>query len=48
MPVDMELEMVLRPLHLLTAPHAPKVIVLANGKQIVVRQTERSVGLCSR
>jgi hypothetical protein len=45
---DMELEMVLRPPQLPMALYAPKVNMLANGKRMVVRQPERSVGLRSR
>ncbi len=41
MPVDMELEMVLRPPQLPMAPYPAKVITLANGKRMVVRQAER-------
>jgi hypothetical protein len=46
--VDMELETVLRPPQLPMTPYTPKVIMLANGKWMVVRQAERSVGLRSR
>ncbi len=46
--VDMEREMVLRPPELAMAPHTPKVIMLAHGKRMVVRQAEPSVGLHSR
>lgn len=41
MAVDMELEMVLRPHQYPLAPYPPKVITLANGKQMVVRQAKR-------
>ena len=41
MPIDMELESVLRPPELLMAPYPPKVITLANGKKMVVRQVTR-------
>ena len=41
MPVDMELEMVLRPPQLPMVPYPPKFITLANGKRMVVRQAER-------
>jgi hypothetical protein len=41
MPIDMELEMVLRPPQLPMAPYPPKVITLANGKRMVVRQAQR-------
>jgi len=39
--VDMELEAVLRPPKIDMAPYPPKVITLANGKRLVVRQAER-------
>ncbi len=41
MPVDMELEAVLRPMQYPMAPYPPKVITLANGKIMVVRQACR-------
>ncbi|MEN6434499.1 MAG: hypothetical protein ABFD14_14030 [Anaerolineaceae bacterium] len=41
MPVDMELEAVLRPVQIPMAPYPPKVITLANGKKMVVRQAAR-------
>src|SRR3972149_12065922 len=41
MPVDMELEAVLRPPALNMAPYPPKVITLANGKKLVVRGASR-------
>lgn len=41
MPVDMELEVVLRPEQLHMAPYPSKVITLANGKRMVVRQAKR-------
>lgn len=41
MPVDMELEAVLRPMQYPMPPYPPKFITLANGKQMVVRQAER-------
>src|SRR3972149_11019320 len=41
MPVDMELEAVLRPPALNMAPYPPKVITLANGKKMVVRGAPR-------
>src|SRR4030066_1676947 len=41
MPMDMELEMVLRPTQYPMPPYPPKVITLANGKKMVVRQAER-------
>jgi hypothetical protein len=41
MPFDMELEAVLRPPQIPMPPYPPKLIVLANGKQMVVRQAER-------
>src|SRR5512144_1420269 len=41
MPVDMELEAVLRPMQYPMPPYPPKVIVLANGKKMVVRQAVR-------
>jgi hypothetical protein len=44
----MELKMVLRPPQLPMAPYAPKVIMMADDKRMVVRQAERSVGLRSR
>jgi hypothetical protein len=41
MPLDMELEAVLRPPEFPMAPYPPKVITLANGKQLVVREIVR-------
>jgi hypothetical protein len=41
MPVDMELEAVLRPHQYEMPPYPPKVITLANGKKMVVRQAVR-------
>jgi len=41
MALDMELEAVLRPPIIEMKPYPPKVITLANGKQLVVRQAER-------
>jgi hypothetical protein len=41
MPLDMELEAVLRPAQLPMCPYPPKVIILANGKKMVVRQAVR-------
>src|SRR3989337_1785871 len=41
MPVDMELEAVLRPMQYPMVPYPPKVITLANGKKLVVRQAVR-------
>ncbi len=41
MPVDMELEAVLRPIQYPMAPYPPKVITLANGKKMVVREACR-------
>ena len=41
MPVDMELETVLRPHQYPMAPYPPKTITLANGKIMVVRQAVR-------
>jgi uncharacterized protein YlzI (FlbEa/FlbD family) len=41
MPVDMELEAVLRPQQYEIPPYPPKIITLANGKKLVVRQIER-------
>lgn len=41
MPVDMELEQVLRPHQYEMKPYPPKVITLANGKKMVVRQAVR-------
>src|SRR4030066_1363512 len=41
MPMDMELEMVLRPTQYPMVPYPPKVITLANGKRMVIRQAER-------
>jgi hypothetical protein len=41
MPVDMELEAVLRPHQYPMAPYPPKTITLANGKVMVIRQASR-------
>ena len=41
MAIDMELEEVLRPHQYEMPPYPPKVITLANGKKMVVRQAER-------
>ena len=41
MAVDVELEAVLRPIQYPMPPYPPKVITLANGKKMVVRQAER-------
>lgn len=41
MPFDMELEAVLRPPQIFMPPYPPKVIILANGKKMVVRQAVR-------
>ena len=41
MPVDMELEKVLRPHQYPMVDYPPKVIILANGKKMVVRQAVR-------
>ena len=41
MPLDMELEAVLRPTQYPMPPYPPKVITLANGKKMVVRQAVR-------
>jgi hypothetical protein len=41
MALDMELEAVLRPPVIEMPPYPPKVITLANGKHLVVRQAER-------
>lgn len=41
MAIDMELEAVLRPPQLEMAPYPPKVITLANGMKMVVRQITR-------
>lgn len=41
MAVDMELEAVLRPPELPMKPYPPKVITLANGKKMVVREVTR-------
>lgn len=42
MAVDMELEKVLRPPEFPQAPYPPKVITLANGKKMVVREVTRA------
>lgn len=41
MPVDLELEMVLRPPEIDQRSYPPKVITLANGKKMVVREVSR-------
>ena len=41
MPIDMELEAVLRPIQYPMVPYPPKVITLANGKKMVIRQAAR-------
>ncbi len=41
MPIDMELEAVLRPPEFAMPPYPPKVILLANGKHMVVREATR-------
>ena len=41
MPVDMELEAVLRPIQYPMVPYPPKYITLANGKKMVIRQAVR-------
>ncbi len=41
MPIDLELEAVLRPEQLPMPPYPPKVITLANGKRMVIRQAVR-------
>ena len=41
MAIDMELEVVLRPTQYPMAPYPPKLITLANGKKMVVRQITR-------
>ncbi|HNT55325.1 MAG TPA: hypothetical protein PKG95_11470 [Anaerolineaceae bacterium] len=41
MAVDLELEAVLRPIQYPMPPYPPKVITLANGKQMVIRQAVR-------
>ncbi len=41
MPIDMELEQILRPHQYPMPPYPPKVITLANGKKMVVRQAAR-------
>jgi len=41
MPIDYELESFLRPAQLPMAPYPPKVITLANGKKMVVREAAR-------
>lgn len=41
MPLDMELEAVLRPTQYPMPPYPPKTIILANGKVMVVRQAAR-------
>jgi len=42
MAIDMELEAVLRPPEVPMVPYPPKVITLANGKKLVVREVTRS------
>ncbi len=41
MAIDLELEAVLRPIQYPMAPYPPKVITLANGKKMVIRQASR-------
>ncbi len=41
MPIDMELEAVLRPPEFAMPPYPPKVITLANGKKMIVREVTR-------
>src|SRR5512136_69051 len=41
MAIDMELEKVLRPIQYEMPPYPPKVITLANGKKMVIRQAVR-------
>ncbi|MBN2146497.1 MAG: hypothetical protein JW726_03875 [Anaerolineales bacterium] len=41
MAIDMELEAVLRPTQYPMPPYPPKVVTLANGKKMVIRQAER-------
>jgi hypothetical protein len=41
MPIDMDLETVLRPEQIPMPPYPPKMIILANGKKMVVRQAKR-------
>jgi hypothetical protein len=41
MPIDMELEEVLRPEQIPMPPYPPKLIILANGKKMVIRQAKR-------
>jgi len=41
MPLDLELESVLRPPEVPMVPYPPKVVTLANGKQMVVREITR-------
>ena len=41
MPLDMELEAVLRPMQYPMVPYPPKTITLANGKVMVIRQAVR-------
>ena len=41
MAIDMELESVLRPPEVPQAPYPPKVIILANGQRLVVREARR-------
>ncbi len=41
MPIDLELEQVLRPPQIPMVPYPPKVITLANGNKMVVRQALR-------
>jgi len=47
MPVDMELEAVLRPYQYSMPPYPPKTITLANGKVMVVRQASRRMSRLS-
>ena len=41
MPLDMELEAVMRPPELPMPPYPPKVVTMATGKQMVIRQVDR-------
>ena len=45
MPIDMELEEVLRPHQYEMAPYPPKVILLANGKKMVVRLSRLAIDM---
>ena len=41
MPLDMELEAILRPIQYPMVAYPPTVITLANGKKMVIRQAAR-------